>query len=76
MVKILFYDSSIDTSCQLLSTETLTRDYFDIKAHKILKYIGIAYIRCPIVTTLANVKEPYNFSVDLNKTPTLQTTNK
>lgn len=74
MVKILFYDSTIDTSCQLLSTETLTRDYFDIEAHKILKYIGIAYIRCPIVTTLANVKEPYNFSVDLNKTPTLQTT--
>ena len=72
MINILFYDSTIDTSCSLLSTKTLTQDYFTKEAKNALPYLGMKYIRSPYAGTLATINRPYTFSCDISN-PSLQT---
>lgn len=72
MVKVLFYDSSIDTTNSVLQTPQLLNDYFDIEVQKVLQYLHFAFKRNPQLSTLRTNKLPFTFSCDI-RNPKLET---
>lgn len=73
MVRVLFYDSTLDTNNRILRTPKLIEDYFDIEAQKVLKYLRFSFKRLPQLATLNTIDKPFTFTCDV-RNPKLTTT--